>query len=347
MRACRCSSLWSEMARQASIRSRPEGELHVEPRSGAESAIRPSSARGDVDRLLGELAAAQHGVVGRRQLLAAGVGRRAIGARLERSALHRVHRGVYAVGHPLLSVEARWMAATLASGQASVLSHRSAAELWGIAPRSSRAIEVTCPGHVRDRAHILAHQSVLPEDERTMVEGIPVTTTPRTVLDLAAVSTRRQVERALAELEVKRLTDHLSIPDLLRRYPGRRGTAVLRELLEEDAESAGVTENDFEELFVALLDAHCLPRPRFNADIAIAGQFVRADCAWRKERLIVELDGREAHGTREAFEADRERDRLLLSSGWRVMRLTWRQLQYQGGAVARDLRRTLDEPSSR
>ncbi len=179
------------MATQVSTRPRSSDELHVVPLAGAEGEARPSEAVDrHVDRVLAELAEAQHGVVGRHQLLAAGIGRRAIGARLERSALHQVHRGVYAVGYSILSMKARWMAATLACGSGTVLSHRSAGELWGVVPRSSRAIEVTRPTHVRRRARILAHQSSLPDDERTLVQGIPVTTVPRTILDLATVASR-------------------------------------------------------------------------------------------------------------------------------------------------------------
>jgi very-short-patch-repair endonuclease len=147
-------------------------------------------------------------------------------------------------------------------------------------------------------------------------------------------------------VEVRGLTDRLSIPDLLARYPSRRGTVALRELLDEGAENGGVTENDFEELFVSLLDSHGLPRPRFNEDIAVAGRFFRADCLWRKERLIVELDGRAVHGTREAFESDRERDRLLMVDGWMIMRITWRQLRTQQSAIASDLRKALASRST-
>lgn len=233
------------------------------------------------------------------------------------------------------------MAATLALGPGAVLSHRSAGELWEIAPRSRRAIEVTRVTSAWRRGSLIAHQSSIPVDERTLVDGIPVTTVPRTVLDLAVVSSRRQVERALNEMEMRQLTDRLSIPDLLARYPGRRGTAVLRELLGAGAETGGVTRNDFEELFVRLIDAHGLHRPRFNADVAVAGRFVCADCLWRQERLIVELDGRATHGTHKAFEDDRERDRLLLTDGWRVMHVTWRQLRDDGPRIAADLRTAL------
>jgi very-short-patch-repair endonuclease len=233
------------------------------------------------------------------------------------------------------------MAATLALGPDAALSHRTAAELWGIAPPSRRAIEVTRATSAWRRKPLIVHQSLLLDDERTMVDGIPVTTVPRTVLDFAGLAQRRQVERMLNEMEVRRLTDRLSIPDLLARYPRRRGTVVLRELLGSGAETGGVTRNDFEELFVRLIDEHGLDRPRLNVDVAVAGRFVCADCLWRRERLIVELDGRAAHGTRKAFEGDRERDRLLLADGWRVMHLTWRQLRDEGPTIAADLRAAL------
>lgn len=116
---------------------------------------------------------------------------------------------------------------------------------------------------------------------------------------------------------------------------------MLRELLDAGAEDGGVTRNDFEEAFVPLLDSNGLSRPRFNADVSVAGRFYSVDCLWQRERLIVELDGRAVHGTRKAFESDRERDRLLMVDGWRVMRVTWRQLRYDGVRIAADIRTAL------
>jgi very-short-patch-repair endonuclease len=302
--------------------------------------IRGKCSPREVDLVLAELAGRQHGVVARRQLLAAGVGRRAIDERLGRR-LYPIHRGVYAVGYPVLRVEARWMAAALVAGPEAVLSYRTAGQLWGLAPRSGHCLEVTRPTCFRSLRGICGHRSVLPGDERTVVDGIPVTTVPRTILDLATVVSRPQVERALNEVEARRLTDPLSIPDLLARYPRRRGSAVLRALLDEEVEAQGVTKSKLEERFVALLDSHELPCPRLNADVAVNGRFFSADCLWQRERLIVELDGRAVHGTRKAFEADRERDRILMSDGWRVIRITWRQLCGQPPAVAEDLRKAL------
>lgn len=302
--------------------------------------IRGKRSARDVDRLFSELAGRQHGVVARWQLARAGIGRGTIDDRIGRR-LHPIHRGVYAVGYPISRIESRWMAAVLAAGPDAVLSHRSAAQLWGLVSRSRQRSEVTRPTYFRSQPRICSHRSLLPVDERTVVDGIPVTTVPRTVLDFAGLASRRQVERVLNEVEVRQLTDPLSIPDLLGRYPRRRGTAALRDLLGEGAEAGGVTRNDFEELFVPLLDLHGLPRPRFNADIFVAGRFVCVDCLWQRERLIVELDGRATHGTLQAFESDRERDRRLIADGWQVIRVTWHQLRNQGPSIASDLLQTL------
>jgi very-short-patch-repair endonuclease len=191
---------------------------------------------------------------------------------------------------------------------------------------------------------VVQRRSVLPADEVTTVNDIPVTSMPRTVLDFAAVSSRQQLENALNEVEVRRLTDKLSIPNLLERYPGRRGSAVLREILGEKARARGITRQELEERFVVLLDGTGLSPPRRNADVAVAGRFFEVDCLWARQRVIVELDGRAAHGTERAFEKDRERDRLLLADGWRVVRITWRQLHDDAPAVLADLRRLLRVP---
>ncbi len=181
---------------------------------------------------------------------------------------------------------------------------------------------------------------LLPADERTVVDGMPVTTAPRTVFDIAALGNRREAERSFHEAEVQGLTDSLSLPDLLDRYPGHAGAPLLRELLEIGPDG-GATVNDFEAVFADLVEDHRLPRPRFNPDLVVGGQHFRPDCAWMERRVVVELDGRGAHATRRAFEADRERDRIFAAEGWRVVRVTWRQLTEGPEAIARDLRRIL------
>jgi very-short-patch-repair endonuclease len=266
--------------------------------------------------------------------------RSAIESRVRRGALLRLHRGVYAVGYRPLSDEGRWMAAVIAVGPDAVLSHRTAGVLWMILPRRSMVPEVTRPRKFGALEGILGHHTDLPADEVTTVDGIPVTTAARTVFDLAAVSTPRQVERAFHELEVRRLWGRVSVRDLVERYPGRRGVTTLRTLL-ESKEPVGVTRNEFEETFVALLDRHQLPRPRFNATIPVRGRFFEADALWDDQRLIAELDGGSVHQTDRAFQSDRRRDRVLLAEGWRTTRVTWRQLRDEPGEVAADLHQTL------
>jgi very-short-patch-repair endonuclease len=291
-----------------------------------------------VDQAVAALAERQHGVVSRRQLLEMGMGRGAIGWRLDRGRLHPVHLGVYAVGCSLLGRKGRWMAAALACGRGAVLSHRSAGQLWGILSLSGRRIEVTRPGSHRSRPGIVTHRAPLPGDETTAVEGIPVTGLSRTLLDLAAVLSRQQLEQALNEAEVLGLTDRISIPTLLERYPRRHGTAVLRTTLLDPQTFRGVTRRELEARFRELLDGSDLSRPRFNADVAVRGRFFEVDCLWTEQRLVVELDGRAVHGTPRAFERDREKDRFLVADGWRVVRITWRQLTEDAETVLTDLR---------
>jgi very-short-patch-repair endonuclease len=294
-----------------------------------------------VDHAVAELAGRQHGVVARWQLTRHGITRAAIESRIARGRFYRLHRGVYAVGHRSLGAEARLLASVLAFGPAAVLSHRSAGQLWQIFPRYAIAPEVTRPGFVGGRAGIVVHRSTIPADERCVENGIPVTTVPRAMLDMASMLDMRELERAWNEMEVGELTDRRSVPDLIARYPGRRGAGKLRMLLSAD-EPGGITRNDFEEAFVALLDRHGLPRGRMNADLAIRGRFFEVDCLWEDQRLAVELDGGGAHRTRKAFQDDRLRDRILIAEGWRTPRLTWHQLRDEPEAVAADLRLALD-----
>jgi very-short-patch-repair endonuclease len=236
------------------------------------------------------------------------------------------------------------MAAVLASGPEACLSHRSAARLWRLLPPGDGWPEVTAPPgrHVRRRG-IVAREATIAEDEWVVEDGIPVTSPFRTIFDLAAVAEKREVERALHEAEVRGVRDRVSLPMLLERYPGRRGARMLRELL-DSPEPAGTTRNDFEEAFVALVDSHGLPRPRMNADLAVRGRFFEIDALWERERVALELDSRSVHGTARNFEKDRERDRILIAEGWRAMRVTWRQLRDEPGAVATDLRLVLAQP---
>jgi len=181
----------------------------------------------------------------------------------------------------------------------------------------------------------------LEEDEVSELDAIPVTSLSRTLVDLAAVSSRSQVEQAFNEAEVRKLTDRLSVPEVLERHPRRKGARTLNSILRARDHSRGITKKELERRFRVLLDSTNLPRPRHNAPLAAAGRFFEVDCLWVEQRLVVELDGRAVHGTPRAFERDRERDRLLVADGWRVVRITWLQLRDEAPAVLADLRRML------
>lgn len=287
------------------------------------------------------LARTQHGVVARRQLLALGFSRRQITGGLRRGRLHELSLGVYVVGVRRISRKGRWMAAVLAAGDDGLLSHRPAGRLWRILPAADEWIDVTSPpGRVVRRKGVVAHESVIAPDEREVVDGIPVTSPFRTVFDLAAVLKLRELERTWHEAEVRGLRDRVSLPVLLERYPGRRGSRNLRALLEAP-EPVGFTRNDFEEAFVALVDSHGLRRPRMNGTLAMRGRFFEIDALWEEERVAVELDSRSVHSTNRNFESDKQRDRILLAEGWRTIRVTWRQLQDEPDEVAADLRKAL------
>lgn len=275
------------------------------------------------------------------------MGRRAIAARIDRGQLHRLHHGVYKVGYRRIDRRGTWMAAVLAAGEGAVLSHRSAARLWRLLPQASERPAVTVPAGRRvRRPELLVHESPLAEDEWLLDDAIPLTSPFRTIFDLAADAEVRELERAFHEAEARGMTDRVSLPMLLERYPGRRGSRKLIALLGARAPVA-ITRNDFEEAFSVLVDAHGLLRPRMNADLAIRGRFYEIDALWEAQRVAVELDSRSIHGTRKRFESDRQRDRILVAEGYRTMRVTWRQLQEEPAQIVADLKMALEQPLPR
>lgn len=302
----------------------------------------PVRRAGGADRAVAELAARQHGVVGRRQLRDLGIGERAVDHRVQAGRLHRVHQGVYAVGHPLLSREGRWLAAVIAGGSGAALSHRSAAELWGLLPRERGAMEIVVPGDRRDRPGLILHQARLIDAERTEVRGVPVTTVERTLLDVAAVVDSRALRRAVHEAEVLRLWRPAAVEATLARHRGRRGAGRLGAVLAQGGLGADLTRSELELRFLELVADRRLPAPRANFSVRIGRRTVEADFAWPDRRLIVELDGHATHATRAGFERDRARDRAVQAAGWRVVRVTWRQLHGDPAAVVHDLRRLLE-----
>src|SRR4051794_20745943 len=229
-----------------------------------------TTTRRCADLVVADLAYRQHGVITRWQLRDVGVSRDAIRRRLERGRLHRVHRGVYAVGHEVLTPQARFMAAVLACGPCAALSHRSAGTHRGLG--HWRYLEITAPTK-RVQRHVLVHVSPLPPDEVNVVEGIPTTSLPRTLLDLAAVLRPHELERAFNEANVRGLDDPLSVPDLIARYPHRKGVGAIRKILDI---GPAFTRSDFEALFLELVRTAGLPEPRPNYNVL----GFECDCVW-------------------------------------------------------------------
>jgi very-short-patch-repair endonuclease len=323
------------------LRLRTIGGVRDEP--AVDPAIGGKVTAREWDGAMASLARRQHGVVARRQLLAFGMGSRAIEIRIERGRLHPLHRGVYEVGYRRISRKGRWMAAVLATGPRACLSRRSAARFWRLLPPGDEWPEMTVPpGHRVRRSGLIVRESTLAADEWEKVDGIPVTAPFRTIFDLAAVGKTREVERAWHESLVRELTAKVSLPTLLERHPRHRGTRMLRALLGSEA-PVGITRNDFEEAFLVLVDAHGIRRPRMNAALALRGRFFEIDALWEAERVAVELESRSVHGTPGKFESDRLRDRVLLAEGWKTIRVTWRALQHEPEEVVADLRAALGQ----
>jgi len=276
-----------------------------------------------LDVSLARLAGRQHGVVSRGQLVAIGFDRGTIDRRVQGGRLHRLYRGVYAVGHTVLSSHGRRLAAVMACGEGAVLSHRSAAALWGLHPSAATRTDVTVShtSGVRSTARIAVHRSRR-GIETTSREGIPVTTPMQTLADLATAVPRRQLEKACENAEAARL---LALDELDDGHPGAK--RLLEIVGEHDLGT--YTRSEIEDAFLELCDRYAIPRPLVNSRV----EGFEVDFCWPADRLIVETDGRH-HTTRAAFENDRARDALLTSIGWRVMRFTRRQVRRASQEVA-------------
>lgn len=291
-----------------------------------------------VGKVIAGVAARQHGVITSAQAMAAGLSRDAVQRRLRSGRLHRVHRGVYAVGHPNLSPSGRLLAAVLACGPDAVLSHASAAAIWGLRLASGTLIDVTVPTPHRAQAGVRLHVRPVADDERATVDGVPVTTVARTLFDLAPTAGARGIERLASQAEADRLASPTSLAAVAARHRRRHGASVIRRVLASQRLADGATRSELEDRFLALVDSAGLPRPRLNHPIPVAGRTIVADAAWPAARVLVELDGYAHHDTREAFERDRERDRAALMAGWTPVRATWPQVA-DGRRLAADLTR--------
>ena len=267
------------------------------------------------------------------QLIEIGLSRRAIARRVQAGRLHRVHRGVYAVGHPRLTLRGVWMAATLACGPGAVLSHVSAAVLWGLLDDNRSRTDVTAGRERHQRRGLVVHRArhLLDEDRATR-DGIPVTSVARTLLDVAQTAPRR-LERAFEAAERARLLDMRAMESVLARSHGHRGLKRLAPLVAQQRGPAPEIRSHFERRFLRAIERQGLPRPLVNATV----EGLEVDLCWPEHRLIVELDSAMYHHTRAAFERDRRRDAKLLVAGYRVVRVTDERFDEDRESVMREL----------
>jgi very-short-patch-repair endonuclease len=302
-----------------------------------------SSGPRRVDRAVAARAAEQHGVVALGQLRALGLTDHQVYSRVERGWLHRSSPGVFAVGHPRLTPDGRRMAAVFSCGEGALLSHLSAARAWGLLEGGDSRIDVLVrheSGGIEGASGVRRrHTRRLLAEDRAMLRGIPITSVPRTLLDVAGEQRGRLVRRAVHEAEVRDMLDVAAVLRAIECHPGRRGTRALRTALGISAPDP--TNSQFAAAFARLCARHGLPAPKLGVHRDIGGRLAECDAVFDAERVIVELDSERIHRTRLKFHTDRERDAQAAAQGWLVVRLTWHRVTRDAPAVAAQIRQIL------
>lgn len=279
-----------------------------------------------------ELARDQHGVVSRRQLLDCGLSRRAIQHRLARSRLFLIESGVYAIGRPELTQHGTWMAAILSCGPSAMLSHGSAAALWGIGGEH-RGIEISVrAASPRRRSGLRVYRRpTLADRDVTRREGVPVTGLVQTMVDLAAALPSRVVERVVNEADRLDLIDPPALRRELEAHRCEPGVKPLRALL--DRRTFRLTDSELERRFLPLVDAVRLARPLTRQRV----NGFRVDFFWPDLRLVVETDGLRYHRTPAQQARDRLRDQAHLAAGFTPLRFTHAQVRFEPAHVRETL----------
>jgi hypothetical protein len=283
----------------------------------------PRLTGGGTHSSLAALAQKQHGVVSIRQLCGPlGYSESAVGRAVAAGRLHRLHRGVYAVGHARLSLYGDCLAAVLARGPDALLSHGSAAWLWGITRYGPKPLVVSAPASRRSRPPIELHRARgLIDEDRALEVGIPVTSVPRTLLDYATTVRFSILQRGIERAEELRLFDLRKVDAMLARTAGHPGQGPLRRALELYREPV-FTRSNLERRFLELVEQAGLPRP--STGFNVAGH--ELDMFWPEERFAVELDTFGTHGDPGSFESDRLRQEDLMLVDVGMTRVTDRRL---------------------
>jgi very-short-patch-repair endonuclease len=291
------------------------------------------SGDGNDHSAIWRLARRQHGVVSRRQLLEFGLSPSAIYHRVRRGRLHRLGRGIFAVGRPEVDQLGRWMGAVLACGSHALLSHRSAAELWEIRPLGAGPIEVSVPIRAKPRVRgvVVHRRRALASSDRRIHLGIPVTSPARTLIDLASRFTAPRLEAAVSEADKLDLIDPEALAVAIQKMRRQPGTAIMRRLL--DRRTFALTDSELERHFLRLVRSSNLPMPETGRDL----RGFRADFYWPKLGLVVETDGLRYHRTPSQQNRDRRRDQTFAAAGLTALRFTHSQVRFEAAYVRRTL----------
>jgi Transcriptional regulator, AbiEi antitoxin/AbiEi antitoxin C-terminal domain/Protein of unknown function (DUF559) len=296
-------------------------------------------SRPDFWHQVAHLANRQQGVVSRGQLRRLGMGDDAIDGAVGAGHLHRLFRGVYAVGRSSVEERGRMWAAVLACGEGAVVSHRSAAALLGLVDRAPVVVDVIAP-EARGRGidGLYMHRVRPPgRSETGTFDGIPCTSPARTLIDLAGCVTDRTLRSAFERAAANQMLDLEAIEAAAPK--GRRGAKALRSLIEEWRRAAPMArkarlKSPLEAMILPLLTQQGFPTPRANAPVELAnGRRIEVDFLWAEERFVLEADSRDFHGVGVAFERDRWRDRELMRVGFSTLRVTRLQAERETEAI--------------
>lgn len=296
-----------------------------------------------VDHAIARLAARQHELVERDQLLRLGLTPRQIDYRLQVGRLHRRHRTVYVVGSPQLTLEGERLAAVLAAGPDAFLTHDACCHHWRLLRRRPSRLDVTVrtPGGRSANGFVVhRHPTLRPQDTTTRLH-IPVVRPARAILDLAQTASRALVIQAIDEAHVQRLARGPHLNAVLAAYPRHPGAPVLKDIVTTHIGGSTLTDTDLEDLFLEICRCHGLPQPRTQHKIGR----VTVDFAFPASRIAIETDGGKYHGTPAALRRDHRRDSYLIRHGWQVLRFSDEQLEHQPELVAATVLAALRPPA--
>jgi very-short-patch-repair endonuclease len=282
--------------------------------------VSPVAAPPSIDALIAEIARRRYGLITLWQLLALGLTSGAITKRVRAGRLHRVHRGVYAVGHERLSEEGQWMAAVLAAGDGAALSHLSAGVLWKAWRRKVTGIDVIGPARRQVKGvRVHTYRKLDPRDV-TVYRGIPVTTVARTLVDLTDVLTEHQLANVIHEAAFRRRFSARATRAAMERANGRTNLERLERALRLNAQGSAGTKSDLEDHFLAHLIEQGHEPPLVNAAVQTPTRQFEVDFVWPDRKLCVEVDG-SGHERPRTKKEDHQRDRALKQAGYQVIRL--------------------------